>query len=241
MMSQEGGVQPKEYLAKYIAERVRNATGTWLGVTLGCAECHDHKFDPLTTKDFYRFEAFFADVQEQGLYGADFAPRIQLPTPEQSAELARLTAETSTLEALLNQNTPELEQAQSQWECSLGGGSVNWVVLRPTSAVSKEGDAQDARRCVGAGRRQARRRDSYTLTADTDLAGIRGVRLEALADPSLPAAGARPGQQRQLRALGIPRYRGAQGRPASAGQTGRAGKRLGRSLARQLHDRDGDR
>ena len=63
MMSAEGGVQDKEYLAKYMAERVRNATGTWLGITLGCAECHDHKFDPLSTKDFYRFGAFFADIK----------------------------------------------------------------------------------------------------------------------------------------------------------------------------------
>ncbi|MEQ1906596.1 MAG: DUF1549 domain-containing protein, partial [Pirellulaceae bacterium] len=68
MMSAEGGVQDKEYLAKYIAERVRNVSGTWLGVTLGCAECHDHKFDPFTSRDFYRMEAFFADIRERGLY-----------------------------------------------------------------------------------------------------------------------------------------------------------------------------
>jgi hypothetical protein len=53
MMSAEGGVQPKEYLAKYIAERVRNVSGAWLGITLGCAECHDHKFDPFSTRDFF--------------------------------------------------------------------------------------------------------------------------------------------------------------------------------------------
>ncbi|MGL5098368.1 MAG: DUF1549 domain-containing protein, partial [Planctomycetia bacterium] len=73
MMSAEGGVQPKEYLAKYIAERVRNLGGAWLGLTLGCCECHDHKFDPLATREFYAFEAFFADVEEQGLYSGDHA------------------------------------------------------------------------------------------------------------------------------------------------------------------------
>ncbi len=52
MMSAEGGVQDKEYLAKYIAERVRNVGGTWLGVTLGCCECHDHKYDPFPPKIF---------------------------------------------------------------------------------------------------------------------------------------------------------------------------------------------
>ncbi|MGB0741773.1 MAG: DUF1549 domain-containing protein, partial [Planctomycetaceae bacterium] len=91
MMSAEGGVQPKEYLAKYIAERVRNATGTWLGITLGCAECHDHKFDPLTTQDFYRFEAFFADIREKGLYSgggpADrWGPSMRVPTPQQQQQ-----------------------------------------------------------------------------------------------------------------------------------------------------------
>ena len=57
--TEEGGAQAKEYTAKYAADRVRNASTVWLGLTLGCAECHDHKFDPLTTREFYRFAAFF--------------------------------------------------------------------------------------------------------------------------------------------------------------------------------------
>jgi hypothetical protein len=63
--SHEGGVQPKEYMAIYAADRVRNVSNVWFGGTLGCAQCHDHKFDPYTTKDFYSMVAFFADVDEE--------------------------------------------------------------------------------------------------------------------------------------------------------------------------------
>ncbi|RBP46041.1 cytochrome c [Roseimicrobium gellanilyticum] len=68
MMTREGGAQPKEYLAKYGAERVRTVGGAWMGATLGCSECHDHKFDPFTAKDFYAMQAFFADVKQWGVY-----------------------------------------------------------------------------------------------------------------------------------------------------------------------------
>src|SRR5262249_44795696 len=68
MMTREGGAQPKEYLAKYAADRVRTVGMAWLGSTLGCCECHDHKYDPFKTKDFYSMEAFFADVKQWGVY-----------------------------------------------------------------------------------------------------------------------------------------------------------------------------
>lgn len=63
--SHEGGVQPKEYLAIYAADRVRNVSAVWLGATVGCAQCHDHKYDPYTAKDFYSLAAFFADIDEE--------------------------------------------------------------------------------------------------------------------------------------------------------------------------------
>ncbi len=71
MMTREGGAQPKEYLAKYGAERVRSVSSAWLGSTFGCAECHDHKFDPIKSADFYSLQAFFADVKQWGVY-ADY-------------------------------------------------------------------------------------------------------------------------------------------------------------------------
>jgi hypothetical protein len=68
MMTREGGAQPKEYLAKYGAERVRSVAAAWFGSTFGCAECHDHKFDPIKTADFYSLQSFFADVKQWGVY-----------------------------------------------------------------------------------------------------------------------------------------------------------------------------
>ena len=71
MMTREGGAQAKEYLTKYGAERVRSVSNAWLGSTFGCAECHDHKFDPIKSADFYTLQAFFADVKQWGVY-ADY-------------------------------------------------------------------------------------------------------------------------------------------------------------------------
>jgi cytochrome c553 len=80
--SHEGGVQAKEYLAIYAADRVRNVSAVWMGATVGCAQCHDHKFDPYTAKDFYALAAFFADVDEEKHLrggGADAIPTKRAP------------------------------------------------------------------------------------------------------------------------------------------------------------------
>jgi hypothetical protein len=68
LMTREGGAQPDEYMAKYMGDRIRALGGAWLGLTTGCAECHDHKFDPITTKDYYSLGAFFADIRQWGVY-----------------------------------------------------------------------------------------------------------------------------------------------------------------------------
>src|SRR5436190_6023442 len=92
--SAEGGLQPKEYLAKYGADRVRTVAAVWMGSTVGCAECHDHKFDPFTARDFYSMKAFFADIKETGLVPdrgkAAWGSLLALPTPEQQSRLDAL-------------------------------------------------------------------------------------------------------------------------------------------------------
>lgn len=96
MTTTEGGAQPKEYIAKYAADRVRNASTVWLGSTLGCAECHDHKYDPFTQKDFYSFAAFFADVKETPVGG--LTSIIKLPTDAETKKLKDLNAKISPVE-----------------------------------------------------------------------------------------------------------------------------------------------
>ncbi|MHB8520170.1 MAG: DUF1549 domain-containing protein, partial [Limisphaerales bacterium] len=111
--TEEGGSQPKEYLAKYMADRVRTTSTTWLGVTLGCAECHDHKFDPFTTKDFYSFEAFFADIKEQGVGKPE---GVLVTNVQQAADLKRRDDEIGRLQTVLETRTPALAEAQQRWE-----------------------------------------------------------------------------------------------------------------------------
>ena len=97
--TEEGGAQPEEYLVKHAADRVRTTAGAWLGITMGCAECHDHKYDPFTTRDFYSMAAFFADIQEVGHYRAqNHPPYIELGIDEELVkEKLRLEDELSAL------------------------------------------------------------------------------------------------------------------------------------------------
>jgi hypothetical protein len=99
--SHEGGLQPKEYLAIYAADHVRNLSSVWMGATMGCCQCHDHKFDPYTLRDFYSMAAFFADIDEAQhfTHATDDSPTIRLP------ELELLTpAQASTLSAIQRQH-----------------------------------------------------------------------------------------------------------------------------------------
>ncbi|MBL9123347.1 MAG: PSD1 domain-containing protein [Planctomycetaceae bacterium] len=195
MMSAEGGVQPKEYLCKYIAERVRNVSGAWLGVTIGCAECHDHKFDPFATRDFYRLEAFFADIQERGLYaGANvdghWGPSIQLPSEQQKAELARIDGEIAAVNKTLATPTPELEAAQVAWEAAVAP-PIAWSVLRPVAAQSAGGatlTVQEDGALLASGPQPET--DTYTLTFENLPAGITGLKLETIPHDTLPGKGA---------------------------------------------------
>jgi hypothetical protein len=111
--TEEGGAQPKEYAAKYAADRVRNTAAIWLASTMGCCECHTHKFDPFTQKDFYSFAAFFADVSEKPVGRQE---QTKLPTPEQAAALKVIDEALAAAKAEYAVKTPELAAGREAWE-----------------------------------------------------------------------------------------------------------------------------
>ncbi len=113
MTTREGGSQPKEYIAIYLGDRVRNVSGVWMATTLGCTECHDHKFDPFTSRDFYSLGAFFSDLEETPVGPQKYTP---LPTTEQQAKVDKLKKQIPVLEAILNNQTPALDDALASWE-----------------------------------------------------------------------------------------------------------------------------
>ena len=115
MTTEEGGAQPKEYLAKYASDRVRNVSAVWMGATVGCAECHDHKYDPYTMKDFYSFAAFFADIQEKGKYGSNRHPTLRVPTAEQEAAIAEKRALISEKKKLTARTNPDVAARFASW------------------------------------------------------------------------------------------------------------------------------
>ncbi len=148
-ISTEGGAQDKEYLAKYAADRVRTTAGVWLGATMGCAECHDHKFDPYSTRDFYSFAAFFADLKERGFYAEgfdknDWGPKLTLPSPEQQRRLDELDQERKALRARIDSATnAALAASRQQWEAQVlaldRAKQLEWRTQSPLRAESKAG------------------------------------------------------------------------------------------------------
>jgi hypothetical protein len=140
--SAEGGLQPREYLAKYGADRVRTLSAVWMGSTLGCAECHDHKFDPFLSKDFYAMKAFFADIQETGLVpdrGARaWGATLALPTEAQRLELVRLDAKIATARSHLDEGSAmrvvEEQAREADLRARWQAGDLAWAWQHPIAA-----------------------------------------------------------------------------------------------------------
>lgn len=196
MMSAEGGAQPKEYLTKYASDRVRTASTVWLGTTLGCAECHDHKFDPFTQQDFYQFASYFADIKERGLYsGANrdgqWGPSMDVPDAELDNLLAPLLKQQQELSNQF-ESTP-IQDAVTEWVNRLSKPTASWTQLRPNSVEALNGTKLEVKEdhsilASGPGSETNTYRLTFSLPAQA-LGAVTGIRVEALPDDSLPAKG----------------------------------------------------
>jgi hypothetical protein len=114
----EGGIVPEEYAAEYVADRVDTTATVWLGLTLSCARCHDHKYDPITQRDFYSLFAFFNNVPENGraLKLGNSPPFIAAPTEEQERRADQLRARVDSLTQIIRESASDLQLSQSKWE-----------------------------------------------------------------------------------------------------------------------------
>ncbi len=174
LTTREGGAQPKDYEQRMLTDRVRAVGAAWLGQTTGCAQCHDHKFDPFTQRDFYALGAFFADIQEPIIGPPEDG--MVIGSPEDLARLAKLDAALGQSKNKFEAIRPQLEAAQMQWEADLKRYRVTLPELREEA---KTGDAelQKTKKAAAALAKEPKARSKpeqdavrdYFLTHGTDL------------------------------------------------------------------------
>lgn len=191
----EGGLIAEEYLAKYAMDRVDTTATVWLGTTLGCAQCHDHKYDPISQRDYYRMLAFWKNVEGDA---SDRniplpPPSIQVPSADQEARSAELAAAITTVEQAMSITAPEQEAAIAAWARRTAEvlGRL-WQTATPRSALSRGGATTEllpdgSVRFTG----ENPAKDVHELVLHTPLAQIHALRIEAIPDP---AAGNRVGR-----------------------------------------------
>ena len=193
MINFEGGAVPEEYRVQYVFDRTDTTSTVWMGLTAGCAKCHDHKFDPISQREYYELAAFFNTIAEVGLDGSrgNAEPKVPAPDPGQRAVLEELDAELAPLDALLDDANEDAEAAQGAWQGEWDGKVADkWRRLEPARVESRAG-AEMTLLADGSievsGENPAE--DVYVIEAETELERIVAVRLEALRDPSDPDTG----------------------------------------------------
>jgi hypothetical protein len=194
MINFEGGAIPQEYLTAYIIDRVNTTSTVYLGLTVGCSQCHDHKYDPITQKDFYQLYAFFNAVPESGLDGSkgNAAPFVRTPTNLQRDELARITARMQAIQQQLAGDLPGADAEQLKWEQAAAATSadVKWQVAEKVEAKSRGGakfQTLDDQSLLASGPNAAT--ESYEFNWYAASPVVTAIRVEALADESFTAKG----------------------------------------------------
>ena len=193
-LNQEGGIDVEEARWEALLDRVNTTATVWLGSTVACAQCHNHKYDPFSQRDYYRLLAFFDNVEYSvfGKPGGDHfihEPTLDLPSPEQAKQRDALTSEMARLNATLSAPGAEIDAGQAGWEAAQQAAVSAWALLQPervgagaaTLAVQPDGSV------LASGLHRGR--DEYQVDVTVPAGRTTGFRLEALPDPSLPKGG----------------------------------------------------
>tara|TARA_R110002095_G_scaffold207120_1_gene191748 strand:- start:57908 stop:60955 length:3048 start_codon:yes stop_codon:yes gene_type:complete len=184
----EGGIIDEEYRTEYVMDRLVTTGEVWLALTIGCARCHEHKFDPISQKEFYQLYAFFNQVPERGMQG--FAPKQRIRSPLATSLQDGLDAELARLKTELKKPT-DIDQHLDLWSKHISKQAVSgWTVVEPLTMKSSGGTTltklvDNSLLASGANPQK----DVYEITAETDVTNLTAVRLEALTHESLPGGG----------------------------------------------------
>ncbi|MEX2671049.1 MAG: PSD1 and planctomycete cytochrome C domain-containing protein [Phycisphaeraceae bacterium] len=182
----EGGIIDQEYITEYVMDRVETTSTVWMGLTMGCARCHDHKFDPVTMDDFYSFYAFFNQVPERG-HGSQnqFKPTMQVTPPMQRGRLQELERELAELQGQRDELLQDKSQRE-QWRTSLANRVKAWQQAEPVS-VNSTADTKFKTLDDGSVLANGPAPDKETYEVLLHVEGpVAAVRLEALTHESLP-------------------------------------------------------
>jgi mono/diheme cytochrome c family protein len=182
----EGGTDDEEFRNAAIVDRVNTTLQVWMGLTVNCAQCHDHKYDPITQEEFYRLFAFLNQTEDND--AADDRPFLSIYTEEQKRQKKRWEDDIARLEAELKKDSPELDAARKRWEEALAG-TVAWSVLRPAEAKSSGPGpirTADDGSVVAEGGPGA---ETYTLRALPQARSVTALRLESLGPGRGPDGG----------------------------------------------------
>lgn len=186
LTNNEGGTNDEEFRNVAVVDRVNTTMAVWMGTTIACAQCHSHKYDPLSQKEFFGLFAIFNNTEDADR--RDESPLLSRLSPDQLEKKAKLEAELVGVERTLQTATPELAAAQAKWEQSFPR-SLEWMPLKPGSfqsqAKTAAAIADDGTVTVA----NAAENDTYTLDLPLAAGKVRALRLEALADDKLPGKG----------------------------------------------------
>lgn len=176
MANDEGGTDDEEFRVAAVKDRVNTTVQVWMGLTMGCAQCHSHKYDPISLEDYYRFFAIFDQTEDADRH--DDAPRMSVMSADQEARKQELEARVSQLK---NQLQQAQEQAQEQAADKSDGGDMLWHPAAVTDAKSKAGATLSvtAEQAIEASGTSAAE-DTYEITVTLQPGSHRALRLEAL-------------------------------------------------------------
>ena len=181
MLNEEGGVDPEQFRTEGIIDRMDALGKAFLGLTINCAQCHNHKYDPITQREYYQLFAFLNNDDE---------PEIDVPSAEQQAKREQILQKIKTTEDELIAKTPDLAERLGRWEAEVKSLAGDWTIAPPDSWFAANGTKfikLDDGSLLARGDRVGD--STYTYTVRTPLTNITGFRLDLLTEPQLPRGG----------------------------------------------------